>query len=112
MIVGGAKKKDCSVMAKKLRPPKPKDRISAPRFKMEKAAATTQSQGGKKAALTNVKALISADAAPEYFTEFFKQVRGENNDRGAAILTATNTDNSLKYALSRRLTTSLGGWFS
>jgi hypothetical protein len=90
-------------MAKKLRPPKPKDRISAPRFKMKAATATTQSQGGKKAALINVKALISADPAPEYFTEFFKQVRGENNDRGAAILTATNTDNSLKYALSRRL---------
>jgi hypothetical protein len=54
-------------MAKKLRPPKPKDRISAPRFKMKKATATTQSQGGKKAPLTNVKALISADPAPEYF---------------------------------------------
>ena len=90
-------------MAKDLKPPKPKDRISAPRVKMRKAITMTQSHGGKKAALINVKALISADPAPEHFAEFFEQVRGENNDRGAAILTATNTDNSLRYALSRRL---------
>lgn len=60
-------------------------------------------QGGKEAALKNVRALTNSDPTPEYFTEFFKQVRAENNDRGAAILTATNTENSLRYALSRRL---------
>jgi hypothetical protein len=90
-------------MGKGGKPPKSKDRVSVPRFKVRKTSTMAQGQSGKKAALINVKALISADPAPEHFTEFFEQVRGENNDRGAAILTATNTDNSLRYALSRRL---------
>jgi hypothetical protein len=60
-------------------------------------------QSGMKAAIKNLRALADAEPSPEYFDEFFKQVRSENNDRGAAILTATNTENSLRYALSKRL---------
>ena len=51
----GREKEDCSVMAKTLRPPKPKDRISARRFKMKKATATTPSQGGKKSSSDECK---------------------------------------------------------
>jgi hypothetical protein len=90
-------------MAKKPKPPKPKDRVSLPRFKVRKASTVTKSQSGKDVAIKNVRALTNAEPAPEYFAEFLKQVRSENNDRGVAILTATNTDNSLRYALSRRL---------
>jgi hypothetical protein len=90
-------------MVEKQKPPKPKDRASSPRFKTRKARTVMKDQGGKKVALANLKALTNGEPAPEYFAEFLEQVRRENNDRGAAILTATNTENSLRHALSRRL---------
>jgi hypothetical protein len=90
-------------MAKKTKPLKPADRASAPRFKAKKLSTMTQGQTGKKAALKNVNALTNAEPTPEHFAEFLKQVRSEHNDRGAAILSAANTENSLRYALSRRL---------
>jgi hypothetical protein len=88
---------------KKGRPPKPNNVASSPRFKIRKKSIATKAQGGKKAALEGFRGLINAEPTPEYFTEFFKQVRSENNDRGAAILTVANIENSLRYALSRRL---------
>lgn len=90
-------------MAKKVKPLKPTDRASAPRFKVKKLSTMTQGQAGKKAALKNVNALTNAEPMPEHFSEFLEQVRSEHNDRGAAILSAANTENSLRYALSRRL---------
>ena len=60
----------------------------------------------RETALKNVNALINAEPSPEYFAEFMDQVRHEANPRGAAIMTATNTENLLRYALSRRLTVS------
>jgi hypothetical protein len=83
---------DGFVMAKKVKPLKPTDRASAPRFKVKKLSTMTQGQAGKKAALKSVNALTNAEPMPEHFSEFLEQVRSEHNDRGAAILSAANTE--------------------
>jgi hypothetical protein len=58
---------------------------------------------GKTAAFKAVRALTNTEASMDHAVEFFKQVKKERNDRGAAILSATNTENGLRYALARRL---------
>jgi hypothetical protein len=69
------------------------------------AATTTNApKPGRKAAFKAVRSLANTEASMDHAQEFFRQVRKQRNDRGAAILTATNTENGLRYALARRLT--------
>ena len=90
-----------------VRPPKPENRERSPRFQERKAKRRMTDQSGKEAALKKVRNLIGADITPEHAAEFLKQVHRVSDDRGAAILTATNTENILRYAILRRLAVGL-----
>jgi hypothetical protein len=82
---------------KSAKPPKPEGIEAVPRHKKK-----GQNKTGIDAALIGVRSLIGADPSPEHFSELFEQLKAEKNDRGAAILAATNTENALRYALTRR----------
>ena len=56
-----------------------------------------------KTALKSIRKLAQTEASSEHFVMFNEQIRAEKNDRGAAILAATNVENALQYALRRRL---------
>src|SRR5712692_31282 len=82
------------------RPTKPNDRASSPLpSKQKKHPASSLS-----AATRALRELARTEASPEHFGIFNEQVKDERNDRGAAILAATNVEIALRYALSRRLT--------
>jgi hypothetical protein len=71
-----------------IRPPKPPGRAGTPRYKSEKP----------KTARTALQALQHlVDEQPTYDTliEFITETNSEKNDRGAAILLATNVENAL-----------------
>jgi hypothetical protein len=81
------------------RPPKPIDRPGAARFK----SRSRQERTGTEAALTALRTLINAQASTEHVPAFIDEIKAEKNDRGAAILAATNIENALGFALERRL---------
>jgi hypothetical protein len=88
----------------KSKPKKPENVTPSPRFrhrteKTKKSAVTS----GMRAALLAARELTNTEASGEYFSAFMEQVKLERNDRGAAILAAINTENALRYAISRRL---------
>jgi hypothetical protein len=58
----------------------------------------------KNRALKALKELARMQADMQHFEVFTEQIRSEENDRGAAILAATNVEIALRYALARRLT--------
>jgi hypothetical protein len=57
----------------------------------------------KKAALNAVRSLTGVEMSSEHASAFMEEVRREKNDRGAAILAVTNTENALRYVIARRL---------
>jgi hypothetical protein len=50
-------------------------------------------------ALKKLKALSKQIPKPEHFSAFMREIAAEKNDRGAAILLATNVETALDYAL-------------
>ncbi len=50
--------------------------------------------------LTRLSQLSKAQASLEDFSKWSEEVSGETNDRGAAVLVATNVENALKVFLS------------
>jgi hypothetical protein len=78
-------------MARK--PPKPNHGQSAPRA------------GSTNKALEALNQLIDAQPTHDHFADFIKETNAEKNDRGAAILLATNVENALQGALTRMFRT-------
>ena len=60
---------------------------------------------GIKSIYDALSALTIGEQQPEHFEEFQQQAKAEKNDRGAAILIATNLENVLEFAIERRLQT-------
>ncbi|HTB04132.1 MAG TPA: hypothetical protein VK804_27005 [Bradyrhizobium sp.] len=86
--------------AKPARPSKPDHVEAAPRYKTRsKGPAKT----GMETALKAVRSLIHSEMSIEHATAFIEEVKRERNDRGAAILAATNTENALRHVIARRL---------
>jgi hypothetical protein len=71
------------------KPPKPPHRESVPRFK-------DRSAGSIKKALEALNQLTDAQPTYDHFADFIKETNAEKNDRGAAILLATNVENALQ----------------
>jgi hypothetical protein len=85
---------------KPARPPKPSHIEPAPRYKKRaKNTAIT----GIEVALKAVRSLTNAEMSVEHASAFVEEVKREKNDRGAAILAVTNTENALRYVIARRL---------
>ncbi len=47
--------------------------------------------------------LVAPDATVQHYTQYFEEANAEKNDRGAAILIATNLENALESAIIRQL---------
>jgi hypothetical protein len=78
-------------MARK--PPKPDHHQAPPRA------------GSTNKALEALNQLIHAQPTHDHFADFIKETNAEKNDRGAAILLATNVENALQGALTRMFRT-------
>jgi hypothetical protein len=89
-----------SKTVKPARPPKPEGIEASPRFKKR---ANPHPMAGREIALKAVRSLTNAEMSSEHASAFMEEVRREKNDRGAAILAATNTENALRYVIARRL---------
>ena len=80
------------------RPPKPADRPPSPRHKSRKAGST-------RSAIEALNRLTDEQPTYDHFSEFIAETNAEKNDRGAAILLATNVENALQIALLRMFKT-------
>jgi hypothetical protein len=85
---------------KPVRPSKPRHIEAAPRYKKRVERPTMT---GMKVAISAVRSLTNAEMSGEHAFAFIEEVKREKNDRGAAILAVTNTENALRYAIARRL---------
>jgi len=65
---------------------------------------SVKKQKGFSGQLNALRKLARTEAEMQHFGDFNEQIRSEKNDRGAAILAATNVEIALRYALVRRLT--------
>jgi hypothetical protein len=83
------------------KPPKPDDREAAPRYKSKKVkhAQPVTGETSVKKVLESLNGLIDAPPTYDHFAEFIAETNAEKNDRGAAILLATNVENALQAAL-------------
>src|SRR5438270_11156749 len=88
------------------RPPIPHDISSAPRHKTRKKQQGTT---GLKSALQAVSALSRSDPTEQDFQDYSRETNAEKNDRGAAILLATNLENALLSAIVNKLSITEGG---
>jgi hypothetical protein len=86
--------------AKTARPSKPEGIDASPRFKKR---VSVPAMAGREIALKAARSLTNAEMSSEHASAFMEEVRREKNDRGAAILAATNTENALRYVIARRL---------
>lgn len=74
------------------KPPKLTDRTASPRHKTQKPQTT-------KAALRALQHLTDEQPTHSHFQDFITETNSEKNDRGAAILLATNVENALQGAI-------------
>lgn len=83
-------------MSKK--PPKPADRPSSPRTKRKQ-----EERVSRDSVLAELSALT--DIAPDvsYYERYAEEMRAEKNERGIAILLATNLENILEEAIKRHM---------
>ncbi len=58
---------------------------------------------GRKEAFEALSALSNAAPTHEHYEQYFQETKVEKNDRGAAILMATNLENALQSAIERLL---------
>jgi hypothetical protein len=79
------------------RPPKPEGIPSSPRRK------NRGRMNGLRAIKEALSALTKGAPQEEHLLEIEAQANAENNDRGAAILAATNLENALSYAIEAKL---------
>jgi hypothetical protein len=78
----------------------PDDRPSVPRFKNRKSESR---KTGIRAAIDAVSALSDEDAGPDDYKHYQLEAGAEKGDRGAAILLATNVENTLQISIRRWL---------
>jgi hypothetical protein len=79
------------------RPPKPSDRTAQPRHKNKSKPPTVTTT------LKALQHLTDEQPTHSHFQDFIRETNFEKNDRGAAILLATNVENALQTALLSRL---------
>jgi hypothetical protein len=79
------------------RPPKPADPEGVPTFRSRSHAPS------RKAALQALGRIANAELSPEHIADFFLEVAGIANHRGAAILLATHLEAVLQLAIVARL---------
>jgi hypothetical protein len=84
----------------KPRPTKPAYIEAVPRYKKRLKRPTMT---GMEIAVKAVRLLTNAEMSGEHASAFMEEVKREKNDRGSAILAATNTENALRYVIARRL---------
>jgi hypothetical protein len=80
------------------RPPKPPDREPSPRHKQKR-----HSQTEFETAIVAVRRLSDADPTPDDVAQYQQEAGAERGDRGAAILFATDLENTLQLAIIRML---------
>lgn len=56
-----------------------------------------------KSAITGLNKLTKTKAAPQHYEAYRKEINAVGNDRGMALLVATNVEEALEWAISRRL---------
>jgi hypothetical protein len=76
-----------------IRPPKPLERASSPRHKKGEKPRTAIT------ALQALQHLIDEQPTHDHLLDFMAETNSEKNDRGAAILMATNVENALQGAI-------------
>jgi hypothetical protein len=77
-------------------PPKSPGREAAPRHR-------ATSPAGRRSILEALSQIANAELSPEHTTDFFREISGMANDRGAAILLAVHLEDALEYAIIKRL---------
>jgi hypothetical protein len=77
-----------------IRPPKPPGRPAVPRYKSPKPKSTKSAS-----ALAALRDLTYQQPSYDHFSDFMAETNSEKNDRGAAILLATNVENALQGAI-------------
>jgi len=75
-----------------VRPPKPADRSANPRHKTIKPKS-------QKQIMDDLNDLMFRQPTYDHFSDFIAETNAEKNDRGAAILLATNVENALQHAI-------------
>jgi hypothetical protein len=80
------------------KPGRPIGRDAAPRLKLRGAG-----RSGNSSIMEALSALTEIDPSPEHFIRYDEEASAEKNDRGAAILIATNLENALETAIVRHL---------
>jgi hypothetical protein len=83
------------------RPQKPEGLPSSPRHR--KRNRTLASAMVSKSISNTLKELTRGTPTGAHLSEIQEQAKAENNDRGAAILMATNLENALEYAIEKKL---------
>jgi hypothetical protein len=83
------------------RPPKPPSISTSPRYKHKRQVVRYKME--LKAIQEALSALRSGELLSEHFEDFQQQANAEKNDRGAAILIATNLENALQHAIEVKL---------
>ena len=58
---------------------------------------------GRKAATNRLRALLASGGGTQHHTQFAQEAYKRQSDRAAALVVAANTDNAIRYGLSRRL---------
>ncbi len=56
----------------------------------------------QKAAIGRMRALLASSGEIKHFLQFAQEAYNQKSDRAAALVIAANTDNALRYGLSRR----------
>lgn len=78
-----------------MRPPKPSDRDSTPRYRSRNR--------GCRATLDALSQLIAAPLETEHFSDLVIEMGSQGNDRAAAILAARHLEDALAFAIVSRL---------
>ena len=63
-------------------------------------------QMAQKAAIGKLRALLASGGETQHRLQFAQEAYRQKSDRAAALVIAANTDNALRYGISRRLAVS------
>jgi len=85
------------------RPQKPEGVPSSPRHRKRNRRHPVNTPKISDSLRTRLKELTRGDPTEAHLSEIQEQANAENNDRGAAILIATNLENALEYAIEKNL---------
>jgi hypothetical protein len=84
------------------KPPIPAGVAPSPRIKSRQRTGGTAPMG-RSAILASLSALADGEPSPDHFEAYQEEATAISNDRGAAILIATNLENALELAITRQM---------